>query len=594
MATDPGLVVALEARLNRFEQQLKEAGHIADREVSNIEKRFAKMNPQMGFVGNFVKGTLAAFSLEKAIRGVLNAVSDVADIGDVAERTGLSAEAFQELRFALASVGADATVAATGIQTFASNIQRAAEGGGYLAKVFKANGVAISKDMNENLAIMADLIANVSTEQGKLQLAQEAFGKGAGREFVDAMKNGSAGLDEFGRKGREVGAIIKNDVVKNAQDLDAQWKVLMQTLTAKAQGNIIEMIPKVQEWLNKLDEWASRVLPILQLINSWTFDWARDAMGIPKFPDSPGNGVLAGPRGPAAKVNVFGGRSGGTVLPPRGGGGPDSFAREVSSIEKRIEVMNAETKAIDQGTVAMERAKVVAELEAAAKEANSKAGLKNTEVTAAQRVEIDRVAASYEAAAKAAENAKNPLATFGREAANVTKNLQEAGVSALKGFEDALIGVANGTVTAAEAFRKMANAIIEDLARIAIRASITGPIASMLGGGGGLGGGLFSLFARASGGPVAAGQPYMVGEKGAELFVPKTSGNIVPNDVMRRGGMGGPTIVVSPTYHFDAGIGPADQALIRAQILQSEQRTRSDVVSIVRAALIRDSDALAH
>ncbi|MGR9579935.1 hypothetical protein [Pandoraea sputorum] len=34
---------------------------------------------------------------------------------------------------------------------------------------------------------------------------------------------------------------------------------------------------------------------------------------------------------------------------------------------------------------------------------------------------------------------------------------------------------------------------------------------------------------RASGGPVTAGQPYIVGEKRAELFVPKTSGTILPS-----------------------------------------------------------------
>lgn len=52
--------------------------------------------------------------------------------------------------------------------------------------------------------------------------------------------------------------------------------------------------------------------------------------------------------------------------------------------------------------------------------------------------------------------------------------------------------------------------------------------------GGGLAGeliqGLASLFgARAFGGPVNAGNPYMVGERGPEMFVPQTAGRIVPN-----------------------------------------------------------------
>lgn len=39
--------------------------------------------------------------------------------------------------------------------------------------------------------------------------------------------------------------------------------------------------------------------------------------------------------------------------------------------------------------------------------------------------------------------------------------------------------------------------------------------------------------ARALGGPVAAGQPYMVGEKGPELFSPKENGTIVPNNQIK-------------------------------------------------------------
>jgi hypothetical protein len=40
---------------------------------------------------------------------------------------------------------------------------------------------------------------------------------------------------------------------------------------------------------------------------------------------------------------------------------------------------------------------------------------------------------------------------------------------------------------------------------------------------------------RATGGPVYAGTPYFVGEEGVELFVPRTSGTIVPNQALASG-----------------------------------------------------------
>ncbi|QIG81564.1 tail tape measure protein [Stakelama tenebrarum] len=49
------------------------------------------------------------------------------------------------------------------------------------------------------------------------------------------------------------------------------------------------------------------------------------------------------------------------------------------------------------------------------------------------------------------------------------------------------------------------------------------------GSGGGLGGGLLSLIGlpgRATGGPVSPGRPYVVGERGPELFVPTSAGAV--------------------------------------------------------------------
>lgn len=81
---------------------------------------------------------------------------------------------------------------------------------------------------------------------------------------------------------------------------------------------------------------------------------------------------------------------------------------------------------------------------------------------------------------------------------------------------------------------------------------------SAMGGGGGFSIGsvfsnvLGSIFGKAEGGSVKAGQAYTVGERGRELFIPSTNGTIVPNEQM---GMGGAninfTIVANDTKDFD-------------------------------------------
>ena len=60
---------------------------------------------------------------------------------------------------------------------------------------------------------------------------------------------------------------------------------------------------------------------------------------------------------------------------------------------------------------------------------------------------------------------------------------------------------------------------------------------------------------KSRGGPVSGGSPYMVGEKGPELFVPGSSGNIVPNHAM-----GGANVVVNVDASGSAVEGDAGQA----------------------------------
>ena len=58
---------------------------------------------------------------------------------------------------------------------------------------------------------------------------------------------------------------------------------------------------------------------------------------------------------------------------------------------------------------------------------------------------------------------------------------------------------------------------------------------------------IFKLEGREKGGPVNAGQPYVVGEKGPELFVPRNAGGIVPNKYGIGGTVGMLATMIAPT-----------------------------------------------
>ena len=66
---------------------------------------------------------------------------------------------------------------------------------------------------------------------------------------------------------------------------------------------------------------------------------------------------------------------------------------------------------------------------------------------------------------------------------------------------------------------------------------------------------IFDVQPREKGGPVFANKPYLVGEKGPELFVPRNSGGIVPNNKYGIGGMIAPMIAATVAQMLGGKIG---------------------------------------
>jgi hypothetical protein len=87
------------------------------------------------------------------------------------------------------------------------------------------------------------------------------------------------------------------------------------------------------------------------------------------------------------------------------------------------------------------------------------------------------------------------------------------------------------------------------------------------------GGGMINIPGLATGGPASAGRPYLVGERGPELFVPGSNGNVVPNNAM--GGN---------TYQITVQAGVGDPRAIGQQIVEYVRKFEQANGPVFRAA----------
>lgn len=134
------------------------------------------------------------------------------------------------------------------------------------------------------------------------------------------------------------------------------------------------------------------------------------------------------------------------------------------------------------------------------------------------------------------------LRQINRTGEQMNDDLDEVAISGFQRLNEELSDSITGFLKLGGVAGRVLNSILSDLLKIAIQQAIIKPLANALFGGGINFGGF-----KAAGGPVAAGVPYVVGEKGPELFVPNGSGTIVPHQA---------SFSAPPSLHAPAG-GPA-------------------------------------
>lgn len=150
-----------------------------------------------------------------------------------------------------------------------------------------------------------------------------------------------------------------------------------------------------------------------------------------------------------------------------------------------------------------------------------------------------------------------------------TDELNDSFESLGNSVSDAFKGMLTGAMSWKDGMRSLIGSVIDQLWKLFVVQKIVGLVSSALGGAtgvpttGGFGSSVNLAGARAYGGSVDSNKPYMVGERGPELFVPGGNGTIIPNGNMRGPGGGGSNISVS----VDAR-GSSDPAAVRAQVQQ--------------------------
>lgn len=237
----PGLVVELEAKIDKLERGLAKANTAQRRSARTMERRAAqsadRINASYGRMTSGVAAKFAKMAVPLAAgiasagtaRAIADTTKQIASLGDEAKRAGVPLEALQEWRFVAEQnrIPVDALV-----DGFKELSLRADEliltGKGPAAEAFGRLGYG-AEELAEKLKDPSELLLEIMGRMRRLdvaariRIADELFGGSGGERFVELVDQGEDGLRRTVRRAHEVGAVLSSDVVKRADEIDRRF-----------------------------------------------------------------------------------------------------------------------------------------------------------------------------------------------------------------------------------------------------------------------------------------------------------------------------------------------------------------------------------
>jgi lambda family phage tail tape measure protein len=497
-------------------------------------------------------------------------------INDVAKANEMSVQSVLRMSQALSTNGGNADDAGKLMASFANKIDEAAQGSSKAQKAFLSIGVSI-KDLktlapDELFQKTIKSLAGIEDPAKRNALAMDMFGrairgvdiKGMAEEF-EKIKSKFAGSEEAFKS-------VGNSVDR----LDRFFLNLKVTLATRLAPAFEYVTIAMENWQNKSQGIVDRFAEIRKEAGWWAA-W-KDKEGFQKF-EFPTLGSVQGANVPGIMSGI-----GGVAAPKKN-------IRDVEIDEKQKAELKRLKEAAEKQQEFYEKEMLISqakgerlqkEHELAFVSENERKlqleiydieqkrkqltlgdqyGRKMTEQDANKWMEAEK-ARAQEAYAIAQQQRdfeygwKKAFASYTDSATNAAKMGEQAFVSVTQNLETALDQFVQ---TGKLSFSDLARSIISDLIKIQLKAQATslfqssgigGFFSGLFGGGGGAKPAFGSTAfwgGKAEGGDVSSMNSYMVGERGPELFVPKTSGTVIPNNQLGSMG-GGPQVVYNGPY----------------------------------------------
>lgn len=602
----------ISADASGFDAGLRRATGALEGASRRWERSFAGLNRGVAAFAGLVGGGLALGAIDNFAKSAL-AMGGAID--DASKTAGIGAKALQEYRFAAKQSGIEIEQTDKAIATFTRNLGEARRGNREFADTFERIGVAAGDSAETALRKAFEFLAQIADKAQRAAVASELFGARAQRMIL-LVDGGIGTLDQFRQQANDLGIVLGDDLVAGADAAGDRIDALETIMKQRLNKTVLENIDGFVRFKTLLNDAAAAsielaagignltaafrrqiatanrdaiddALPVEELIkrrNKLADDLATNSRLIAKnaadIPDNAFPGFIA-----QAKRNIAELESDSALLERRIGEIDAAIARQnvqlVGPGKAGGDAAGAGVGA-GGGVTLAPLANPFPGLDAptlkteALKKSAAEAAAKIAAIGEQTRTPLEALSARLEeiqGLMRFAENAEE-AALLERASAAIEQQMRGLEVQTkLWGvaLEDVTRGLADSFANAILNGEKLGRTLKNLIRQLATRALSNFLFAKI---GGALG--LPAIPGLASGGPVSAGRTFLVGEQGPEIFTPRVSGAIIPNDALAGGG-----VTVVQNLRFDVGLESVDSRIsaltpsISASVVEAVQRAQS-------------------
>ena len=182
----------------------------------------------------FVFGFIA-LQAKQAVSAIVNLNTELAKVGDTAQRTGIGSGNLQGLQSSAAVKGVAGSEFLDSMLKFNQQVEQAKRGLGDLGLLFRFNGVE-AKSTEDALLKVADLVKNAATEADKFSIVQQA-GLSATRETVKWLEQGAEAI----KRQRDEATKISDAEIQRAREIEESFNKLYEDAKLGAKRMIVEV-----------------------------------------------------------------------------------------------------------------------------------------------------------------------------------------------------------------------------------------------------------------------------------------------------------------------------------------------------------------